>query len=270
MPFTLSHPAAVLPLMRRPFVPAALVAGAVAPDVPYFFKVPVTAESWYEPLVNATFSHSLWGMLVVGMPVTVVLVAVMYLVWPPLYDLVPLRMTSAVAVKRLPRAWYVFAAWFLISVAIGLFSHYAWDSLTDAGGWAMTYIPSLDQVQVGGLSADRILQHASSALGMAVIAFWCVKRYRSQQVTVERMPVSRSWKVKRLALVVGLVVATAAFSAVSLNRAMARDSSLNLEAALSRLVTSGLAFALVAVVIYAVCWQLAAKFARPGRAVRTG
>ncbi|MEV0803512.1 DUF4184 family protein [Kribbella sp. NPDC050281] len=35
MPFTLAHPAAVLPLVRRPLVASALVAGAVAPDLLY-------------------------------------------------------------------------------------------------------------------------------------------------------------------------------------------------------------------------------------------
>ncbi|MEV0893740.1 DUF4184 family protein [Promicromonospora sp. NPDC050262] len=36
MPFTLSHPAAVLPLLCHPFSAAAIGAGAVAPDLPYF------------------------------------------------------------------------------------------------------------------------------------------------------------------------------------------------------------------------------------------
>ncbi|HEY3557859.1 MAG TPA: DUF4184 family protein, partial [Kribbella sp.] len=35
MPFTPAHPAAVLPLIRRPLVASALVAGAVAPDLLY-------------------------------------------------------------------------------------------------------------------------------------------------------------------------------------------------------------------------------------------
>ena len=34
MPFTLSHPAAVLPFVRRPFSAAALVARAVVSDLP--------------------------------------------------------------------------------------------------------------------------------------------------------------------------------------------------------------------------------------------
>jgi hypothetical protein len=36
MPFTLSHPAAVLPLAGTGFPVAALVAGSMAPDVPMF------------------------------------------------------------------------------------------------------------------------------------------------------------------------------------------------------------------------------------------
>ncbi|WP_217617334.1 DUF4184 family protein, partial [Cellulomonas sp. GbtcB1] len=54
MPFTLAHPAAVLPFARPPFVPAALGAGALAPDVPYFLPLPRPAGSWFEPSVNAT------------------------------------------------------------------------------------------------------------------------------------------------------------------------------------------------------------------------
>ncbi|WP_285106658.1 DUF4184 family protein [Promicromonospora sp. MEB111] len=34
MPFTLSHPAAVLPLLRHPFSAAAIGAGAVVSDLP--------------------------------------------------------------------------------------------------------------------------------------------------------------------------------------------------------------------------------------------
>ena len=35
MPFPLSHPAAVLPLLRAPLVASALVAGALSPDLLY-------------------------------------------------------------------------------------------------------------------------------------------------------------------------------------------------------------------------------------------
>ena len=40
MPFTGSHPAAVLPLMRWGLMPSALVIGSMVPDLPYFLPVP--------------------------------------------------------------------------------------------------------------------------------------------------------------------------------------------------------------------------------------
>jgi len=36
LPFTVSHPAAVLPLARRPLVASALVVGAMVPDIVYY------------------------------------------------------------------------------------------------------------------------------------------------------------------------------------------------------------------------------------------
>ena len=39
MPFTGSHPAAVLPLLRTPLPASALVAGSIAPDVPFYLPV---------------------------------------------------------------------------------------------------------------------------------------------------------------------------------------------------------------------------------------
>ena len=76
LPFTLAHPAAVLPFARRPFSAAALVAGAVAPDLPYFVRslpVPVSAQSWYAPFMNATTSHAVGGTLTVALPYALLL-----------------------------------------------------------------------------------------------------------------------------------------------------------------------------------------------------
>lgn len=51
MPFTGSHLAAVLPLMRsRWLVPSALVIGSMVPDLPYYLPLPVTATLTHSPL----------------------------------------------------------------------------------------------------------------------------------------------------------------------------------------------------------------------------
>ncbi|MFI5942298.1 DUF4184 family protein [Streptomyces uncialis] len=92
MPFTLSHPAAVLPLLRPPFVPVALVAGAMAPDMPYFLGtlgIPLSAGDWYEPFLNATTSHSPLGALTVSLPVTLALAAGWLLLRGPVTELLP-------------------------------------------------------------------------------------------------------------------------------------------------------------------------------------
>ncbi|MDQ7908342.1 DUF4184 family protein [Phytohabitans sp. ZYX-F-186] len=45
MPFTGSHPAAVLPLVRWGLPPAALVIGSMVPDLPYYLPTPVNVLS---------------------------------------------------------------------------------------------------------------------------------------------------------------------------------------------------------------------------------
>ncbi|MFJ2778051.1 MULTISPECIES: DUF4184 family protein [unclassified Kitasatospora] len=62
MPFTLSHPAAVLPLLRvagerGPLVASALVAGSMAPDVPFF------AESLFPGVYGrGRLTHRWWAV----------------------------------------------------------------------------------------------------------------------------------------------------------------------------------------------------------------
>ena len=56
MPFTLAHPAAVLPLCRRPLVASALVAGAVAPDLLYVGPIYRIATQ-----INGNLCCRAWG-----------------------------------------------------------------------------------------------------------------------------------------------------------------------------------------------------------------
>jgi hypothetical protein len=55
MPFTGSHPAAVLPFARTAMPASALVAGSVAPDLPLYLPTPYSAE----------LSHQIVGVLTV-------------------------------------------------------------------------------------------------------------------------------------------------------------------------------------------------------------
>lgn len=183
MPLTFAHPAAVLPLFRAPFVPAALVAGAMSPDLPYFLSATgttVTAQSWYEPFFNATTSHSPLGALTVSLPMALLAYLGMVAATPPAATVlregaVPDRPREG----RSPALFAVRSGWVLVSLLIGIATHLAWDSITH--GWVALNVAVLQEPLVGSLSAARTLQHVSTALGLAIIA-WFVWRRRARLI----------------------------------------------------------------------------------------
>ncbi|MFJ8232902.1 DUF4184 family protein [Streptomyces sp. NPDC094448] len=183
MPFTLSHPAAVLPLMRRPFVPPALVAGAMAPDIAYFIQsLPFrpTTSVWYEPYFNATATHSLTDAPTVALPLALALVAVYYLLRAPVAALLPARCAPAPperppsgAGERLRTG-----AWLVLSALIGIATHVAWDSFTHFDGYAVSRVDLLRDPVPGGLTVARVLQHLSTAAGLVAVGVHLVRRRR--------------------------------------------------------------------------------------------
>lgn len=180
MPFTLSHPAAVLPLLRRPFSAAALVAGALAPDLPYFARstpVPVGAQSWYEPYMNATTSHTLLGALTVSLPYAAALWGLFLVARRPVGSLLPATAGSppperdggAGALLRR-------AGWVLLSLLIGIATHLVWDSFTHSDGWVVMNVPFLSTQLAGDLTWARALQHVSTIGGLVIIAVYLWRR----------------------------------------------------------------------------------------------
>ncbi|MEV7954326.1 DUF4184 family protein [Streptomyces sp. NPDC088141] len=177
MPFTLSHPAAVLPLMRRPFGRAALVAGALAPDMPYFVVttgLPVSAQSWYEPFVNATTSHTALGAVTVALPYALTLWGMLRVGHRPLASLLPVPAvpspprTAGTPIRR--------AGWITLSALIGIVTHLVWDAFTHHDGFVATRAPWLDSALAGGLTWARALQHASTIGGLAATAVYVRRR----------------------------------------------------------------------------------------------
>ncbi|MEU3084849.1 DUF4184 family protein [Streptomyces albidoflavus] len=176
MPFTLSHPAAVLPLLRRPFVPAYLVAGAVAPDVPYFLDVLGVSENspqdWYGPFLNATQTHSLGVGPMAALPLAIGLVAAYRMLRAPITALLPSGLhlpESEPTTGLLAKAHHTM--WLLVSALIGIASHLAWDSFTHGDGFLVTHVQPLRASALGGLTVARLLQYASTAFGLAAVGW---------------------------------------------------------------------------------------------------
>ncbi|MET8894011.1 DUF4184 family protein [Streptomyces albogriseolus] len=257
MPFTLSHPAAVLPLLRHPFSAAALVCGAVAPDVPYFLGaagIPVSAQSWYEPFLNATTSHQVSGVAVPAV-FGAALIAAYAVVRRPVVALLPARPSPVGRHRRghpLRRS-----GWLLLSLAIGILTHLVWDSFTHADGYLVTHLRVLRSHLVGDLTVARAVQHLSTALGLVAIAVFLWRRLRGGA------PAGRGSEEDSLSRVTRRVVAgamaLAALTGAGANTAPvtdyrgvgARDVT---EAVLSDWVTGGGAALACAVLAYAGGW----------------
>lgn len=241
MPFTLAHPAAVLPLARGPLVPAALVAGAMSPDVPYFVRLPRSADAWYEPFVNATTTHAWPGALTVAVPSAAVLLAVWWFVRLPLRALAGTDGRAPERTRTL-RA----AAWTLVSLAVGVATHVAWDAVTHGDGAAVQHIAWLREPLLGDMPAARVLQHASTVLGLVALGVWAGRRVAAWRAAGGRLPVDRV----RAAVVAALVVAGLAGALVG----AAGSAGAGAEAALSSAATRGGAAFVVAGLVAAAAW----------------
>jgi uncharacterized protein DUF4184 len=301
VPFTLSHPAAVLPLMRRPFVPAALVAGAVAPDVPYFLArlgvSEASSQDWYGPLLNATETHSFDAGLLVNLPLAVVLVAAHRMLRAPVTALLPSGLCLPEP-ERVPglRAKVRYTVWLLVSALIGIASHLVWDSFTHGDGFLVTHVEVLRASALGGLTVARLLQYASTAFGLAAVGLHLWRRrdrLRTQGGTVARLGPVMRWSVVALLVLSpvlgGTVHARADFNAyrhvtevdysrpttvdlgdgasetIYPSRTVRAPWGTLAEGVLTGVTTrAGASFA-VALLLYATAWQIGAVAPRPTR-----
>lgn len=136
MPFTLSHPAASVPLARRGLVLSALVVGSMAPDFQYLFPV----------LPGSTYSHSFAGVFLFSVPMGLIALWLFHAILKqPLLSLLP---TSHQRHLTLVAQGFSFGpprrfALILTSLALGALTHIAWDSFTHTQGWMVQHIDIL-------------------------------------------------------------------------------------------------------------------------------
>lgn len=236
MPFTVSHVAAVLPLVGRTdrLPAAALVIGSMAPDYPWFLTGGRTAG----------LSHSPAGVVTVDLAAGLVaVVAWRLLVQPPLRDLVPRRLG-----ERLPRSPGVVAAdlpWLALGVVVGTVTHVVWDSFTHAGRWGVDVVPWLHTEHLG-LPGYKWAQFVSGALGLVVLAVWGLRHLARTVPDPEGLRSTAderrvAWALVAAGTLAGTVVAVLAFSGTT-------------ERTLFRVVTLGGAAAAACLVLACALW----------------
>lgn len=254
MPFTLCHPALVLPLHRyasRLTVLSALVIGSMAPDFVYF--LPFATEG--------AFTHSLPGIVGYCLPAG----ALAYLVYHALVR----EAFIAWAPLALSRRMDIQAPWvppdlrglclLLMSIMLGAASHVAWDAFTHANTAVVRHVDLLRAPVSFGAHAVplfRILQHVSSLLGAAVIAAACANWiFRTEP---RPPPVHRLSAAQRLWVVLAVGAAAAGGGAAGLLLGTPRS----VERELFNLVVTGMAAAAAMILVLCAVWRIARHRAR--------
>lgn len=167
MPFTLSHPAAAVPLKRFGFNVPALVVGSMSPDFIYILKL--------APKIG--YTHTLPGLFTFCLPASWVVLLLYQLLQRPLTALVPGPMHDPAPIAR---AGFKGIALVTLSILVGACTHIVWDGFTHETGWMAAFWPALNRTALDlgfdHVSLARLLHHASSLVGGAWLALQIKRR----------------------------------------------------------------------------------------------
>ena len=171
MPFTLAHPAAVLPLRRfRYLQTVSLIVGSITPDLPYYIP------SRYNRALLET--HTFFGSFALDIPIGLAALVCGFLLRGPLTALMSVR-ARALCLQAMERFKERPVNWVLapISILIGTWTHILWDSFTHENGWMVRRVAALSApVTIGWYTGTvcHVLQYVSSVVGLMVLAvsYW--------------------------------------------------------------------------------------------------
>ena len=202
MPFTLAHPAAVLPLRRvRHLRIAPLIVGAMVPDVPYYLPGHLAR---YVPMTHV-FAQSFTVDLLLGYA----LLASLVVLQGPLTALLSAR-ARALCLRALlplhrPIEW-LFAA---PAIVLGVWTHLLWDSFTHLDGWMVHRVEVLSAPLVFGPYTGTVyhaLQYLSSVAGLSVLVLWYVRLPTPAVATSPEAVRSAAGPVLLLVMVAALLI----------------------------------------------------------------
>jgi hypothetical protein len=228
MPFTLAHPAAVLPFRRfcpRFFNFPALVFGSLSPDVGYCLG----------SLDMEEFSHSLAGSIEFCLPVGVVMVGLFYGFRHPIVEILPERHRNFfLSASRRPIGSPLMV---IVSLLIGIWIHLLLDSFTHKQGWLVESLPVLQTpIFSMGIHTFRIfnlLWYLCSFIGIVWLYFaW--EQWRNAPAGIVSQ--AAKWKTLSRAALVGAVMMPVAL----IHHLVPGPSGLCLVAGLSAMVIIGI------------------------------
>lgn len=173
MPFTLSHPAAVLSLHKRGLVFSALVVGSMSPDFEYLVHL--------QP--RGHFSHSAQGLFLFSLPLGLLVLWLFHNIWKkPVILLLPDSLQARLLAYMRDFPFLPLTRFLIIclSLIIGVITHIIWDAFTHSYGWGVQKFPFLSyrflNVYDYPVTQYKILQHGSTVIGIVLI-FLCYIRW---------------------------------------------------------------------------------------------
>jgi hypothetical protein len=167
MPYAFAHPAAVVPLAKLlgpRAVPSALAIGSMVPD------------AWYlVPLLEREDTHMGLGAVAFSLPAGLFAYAAFHLLFKePLLALLPRSIAARAAGWAVPGLPAVPWHSVLFSLLAGIATHLLWDAFTHRGHFAFVEAALFSDVRI-----FRVLQHASTLLGSAFLAWWLWRKLRA-------------------------------------------------------------------------------------------
>jgi hypothetical protein len=183
MPFTFSHPAAVLPLTylpKRSYSLTGLVIGSTTPDFEYFLRMRGFSE----------YSHTWTGVFWFDLPLGIFLTFIFHeVVRNKLIDNLPAIIKERICGFK-EFQWTTHfrknVVVIIVSLLVGIASHILWDGLTHQRGIFVEHIGSLGKtVEITGrtIPVYHILQHASTVIGGIAILYAFLQWPKSTVIT---------------------------------------------------------------------------------------
>lgn len=191
MPWTFSHPAAVIPIARltNNKIPAiGLVIGSCSPDFGYYLSL------WN----IATASHSFIGSLKIALPICLFLIGIIILLRDGCLMILP-KSLSRVVGRFIPKRVMPTLAqllWMIFAVIIGIYSHILWDSFTHNPKYFRDWWPFIaNTVSLSGYSIPlyKVFQHSSSVLGIILMLYWFIRSKKRHDHSTHKT-MSLSWQ----------------------------------------------------------------------------
>ncbi len=233
--------------MRHRLSLSALVIGSMAPDFAYFL-----------PGASGGLSHSLWGLMIFCLPLGLITYVIFHLlIKRPMVTLFPepmsLRLSSmAHGAITLPNVsfWTV-----CLSIILGAFTHVVWDAFTHANTVMVRQFDILRTVVATfgtyKLYLFKLLQHASTTIGLFLLGRWIFRWARAEYTPVEHSK-SNSLPLSIRCLVIGGMLVLSAGGGIL---AGLYKPSISMEGSLFHAAVAAIISATLSVVTFSLAWH---------------